>query len=416
MTQEFDLGYIRGAAGPAGPQGPAGSQGPAGPAGATPSISIGRVSAVGAGQTPYVSRREGSPDIAPILDFGLPGSGGDMLSATYDPDRRHQDVFAYCDARSGRRAATVVVAAADSQDRSRADFLCDGLSDQITINQALAALPAGGGQVLLLEGSYYLDCLGAAPDLFGDRSLISVNGDNISICGQGRSTRLSLAGAAASSGGVFLLSVKGAGFYAAGFTLDGNSSENDGADIYGLMLASSAPDAYLTRLLAQNCSASGFGSLGEDAAIIACTARGCGVGLALSGGRAQVRACCFSGNGQGASINGGQHILSECCFYDNSLCGLSGSGGGRCRICNNTLWGQPLGISLTAAADCLISGNLILRSAAASAWGADEYPLKLSGCLRPHAVNNYVYGKAVAVENCSGAQLSYSGSDWNPTA
>ena len=40
MTQEFDLGYIRGAAGPTGPQGPAGQTGPQGPAGATPAISM----------------------------------------------------------------------------------------------------------------------------------------------------------------------------------------------------------------------------------------------------------------------------------------------------------------------------------------------------------------------------------------
>ena len=415
MTQEFDLGYIKGAAGPQGIQGPAGQTGPQGPAGPTPSISIGQVTAVGADQTPYVSRRAGSPDTAPILDFGLPSSGGDMLSATYDPNRRHQDVFAFCEARSGRRAASVVVAAADSADKARADLVCDGVSDQITINQAVASLPAGGGRVLLLEGSYYLDCVNAEPDLFGDRTLISVSADNVSLTGQGRATRLVLADGAAASGGVYLLSAEGAGFQAADLVLDGNGALNAGADVCGLILAEGADGASLTRVLARDCSSMGLACLSEDDSLIACAAYGCGAGLALMGGRAQARACCFAGNGCGVSISGGQHILSECCIYDNLESGISGAGGVRCRICNNTLWGQPLGIDLTAATDCLISGNIIHRAQTAAAWGSGEYPLRLSSCVRPHAVSNYVYGKAVAAVSCTGAVLSYGGSDWNPT-
>lgn len=415
MTQEFDLGYIRGAAGQTGPQGPAGQTGPQGPAGPTPAISIGQVVAVGADQTPYVSRREGSPDAAPILDFGLPAAGGDMEAATYDPNRRHQDVFAFCEARSGRRTAAVVVAAADSRDTTRADLVCDGVSDQITINQAIAALPADGGRVLLLEGSYCLDCVNAEPDLFGDRTLISITADNVSVTGQGRATRLILADGAAESGAVYLLSAEGAGFQAADFVLDGNSEGNEGADVCGLVLADGADGASLTRVQAKSCSAMGLASLAEDASFIACAAEGCGAGLALMGGRAQVRACCFADNGCGVSLSGGQHILIECCIYGNSDSGVSGTGGVRCRICNNTLWGQPLGIDLTAATDCLISGNIIHRSQSAAAWGSGEYPLRFSSCVRPHAVGNYVYGKAVSVVSCTGAVLSYSGSDWNPT-
>lgn len=415
MTQEFDLGYIRGAAGPAGAQGPAGQTGPQGPAGPTPAISIGQVVAVGADQTPYVSRRAGSPDTAPILDFGLPAAGGDMLSATYDPNRRHQDVFAYCEARAGRRTASIVVAAADSGDKSRADLVCDGVSDQITISQAIAALPADGGRVLLLEGSYWLDCVNAEPDLFGDRTLISITADNVSITGQGRATRLILTDGAALGGSVYLLSAEGAGFQAADFALDGNSQGNEGADVCGLVLADGAGGASLTRVCTRNCGGVGLAALSDDASVIACAVYGCGTGLALMGGRAQARACCFADNGCGVSLSGGQHILSECCIYDNSESGVGGSGGVRCLITNNILWGQPLGIDLTAATDFLISGNIIHRALSAAAWGSGEYPLRLSSCVRPHAVGNYVFGKAVTAVSCTGAVLSYSGSDWNPT-
>ncbi len=54
--------------------------------------------------------------------------------------------------------ATLIVAANDStaQGKLLADYICDGTADQTEINNAITALPAGGGKVLLLEGLYYI--------------------------------------------------------------------------------------------------------------------------------------------------------------------------------------------------------------------------------------------------------------------
>lgn len=56
------------------------------------------------------------------------------------------------------RTATVVVAANDSSAESKlqADYVCDGTDDHVEIQAALDALP-GGGEVLLLEGIYYIE-------------------------------------------------------------------------------------------------------------------------------------------------------------------------------------------------------------------------------------------------------------------
>ena len=51
-------------------------------------------------------------------------------------------------------AATLIVAANDSKDKNRADYECDGTDDHIQIQQALDALTAVGGKVVLLEGNY----------------------------------------------------------------------------------------------------------------------------------------------------------------------------------------------------------------------------------------------------------------------
>lgn len=56
------------------------------------------------------------------------------------------------------RSATLVVAANDSLDKSKAqaDYVCDGVADNVEIQAAIDAIPSVGGKVVLLEGTYVL--------------------------------------------------------------------------------------------------------------------------------------------------------------------------------------------------------------------------------------------------------------------
>lgn len=56
------------------------------------------------------------------------------------------------------------------------DYLCDGVDDNIEINQAISNLPENGGKIIILEGVYNLT------------SNIVLNSVNISIEGMGKST------------------------------------------------------------------------------------------------------------------------------------------------------------------------------------------------------------------------------------
>lgn len=49
---------------------------------------------------------------------------------------------------------TLIVAASDSLDTLRADYVCDGIDDQEQINEAMGDLPAHGGRISLLDGTY----------------------------------------------------------------------------------------------------------------------------------------------------------------------------------------------------------------------------------------------------------------------
>jgi hypothetical protein len=67
--------------------------------------------------------------------------------------------------------ATLVVAASDSSVGAKdgADYVCDGVADEVEIQAALDALPSGGGKVLCMEGTYTFT------------SSLEIPGDNIEL-------------------------------------------------------------------------------------------------------------------------------------------------------------------------------------------------------------------------------------------
>ena len=74
--------------------------------------------------------------------------------------------------------ASIIVAAKDSPGKKRADYTCDGKNDQAEIQKAIDALPASGGVVELLEGTFN----------FGNEVEITKN--NVTIKGAGKSAVL----------------------------------------------------------------------------------------------------------------------------------------------------------------------------------------------------------------------------------
>ena len=56
-----------------------------------------------------------------------------------------------------KSTVTKIVAASDTPEAtSRADYECDGTADDVQIQAAIDALPAAGGRVFLLEGTYQI--------------------------------------------------------------------------------------------------------------------------------------------------------------------------------------------------------------------------------------------------------------------
>jgi hypothetical protein len=84
------------------------------------------------------------------------------------------------------KAATMIICAPDSPNKSNCDYYTNGVKDQEEINEAITALPLNGGEVHLRAGTYYL------LPLEGEQSeeKIIINKNNVILSGEGPATRL----------------------------------------------------------------------------------------------------------------------------------------------------------------------------------------------------------------------------------
>src|SRR3972149_5009196 len=160
----------RGLEGPRGLLGPTGPQGPAGPKGDK--------------GNPGPQGPEGKPG-----KTGKDGADGEYYFGAGHPKFTQDDSDLLYMPLAG---PTIFVAASDASAASIAaalpEYRCDGVADDVQIQAAIAALPAGGGKVVLSEGTFTI----------ATRPNVTVA--NTVIQGQGPSTIVKLADASAGDG------------------------------------------------------------------------------------------------------------------------------------------------------------------------------------------------------------------------
>ena len=74
--------------------------------------------------------------------------------------------------------ASLTIASKDSPNKQKADYVCDGIADQVEIQKAIDSLPSSGGMIELFEGTFN----------FSDD--VEITKSNVTIKGAGRSTIL----------------------------------------------------------------------------------------------------------------------------------------------------------------------------------------------------------------------------------
>ena len=119
------------------------------------------------------------------------------------------------------------------------DYLCDGTNDQEEIIQALNALPATGGEVVILDGTYNIT------------ASINIPKDNVSIRGSGNATTLKRmynstnTDSGSTAKGLITLNEK-SGCKIQGLQIDGNKATYTASYNYGIYLYSSSSDNRVT--------------------------------------------------------------------------------------------------------------------------------------------------------------------------
>ena len=66
--------------------------------------------------------------------------------------------FRICSPTLSSGTVTFLIAANDTDERSKekADYVCDGVADEVEINNAISALPLSGGRIILSEGTFHI--------------------------------------------------------------------------------------------------------------------------------------------------------------------------------------------------------------------------------------------------------------------
>lgn len=337
---------------------------------------------------------------------------------------------------SGKRFATRVVAAsnAHADSKAAADYVCDGVADQVEINAAIADLPANiGGRVLLTEGTFFdsaevviektgvmLQGVGMSqPDTFSKRGGTRIKA--VSGFSSAQILRVSAGSNTANQTHVYLRD----------FGVDGDLV----GTVHGIYWR--AQWSRIENVSAWDCGGDGFriegftGSQTLDCTYYSLNARnntGYGMNFVNFGGDGQVLASTISSNGTGGVYCGGSSVQwVNCHFYSNTGYNFYvPSGAARVKIIGSKFEHATLdgifiegsqaiveGCSLqgngdTGEAECairisgtqaLISGNQIIQETGDSSLSADTGIILTSTASTCFIVGNRLSGFTTMVSN-----------------
>ena len=277
-------------------------------------------------------------------------------------------------------------------------WVCDGVSDQVEINAAIAALPdatswppTGGGRIILSNGIFYIN------------DAINLNlgiHDHTTISGQGKGTVLYVPNNV--NADLNVININGATYCTIeNLQIFGNEANQTAGNQYGVYIHDSYTEIIHCRVLAMRTV--GIYCYGELNIITHCQVKECnlGGGITLGDDKQEVSCCELVGNrGFNLRANGTHHLINnnfiigsptdalgiECLGDDITIQGnliYSNDGGGiyinssdRNLIVNNfvTRNGKE-GILLSTANDCLVSGNYFQSNSQKTATTYDNIRL-----------------------------------------
>lgn len=203
------------------------------------------------------------------------------------------------------------------------DYLCDGTDDQEEINAAIQALPSGGGEVVVLDGTYNIT------------AAIVVSKENVKLSGNGPSTVLKRMWDSSTQEGI-IYAVKD-GCQVENFHIDGNKANYTSANNSGILLLGD------NNIVKGNICSNNYS------------------GIALTDANSSIIAenICKN-NYDGINLYGeGNTITGNVC--DNNENGIFVSNGRNNAVTGNTCINNEKGFSLSGSTNNTVTGNTFIR-------------------------------------------------------
>ena len=311
---------------------------------------------------------------------------GDPVNAV-NLNRMEQGIFDG----GGKNARFVVGVSTAGWTAANCDYLCDGTADQVEINAAITALPANGGEIVILDGTYNIT------------AKINVNKSNVSIRGNGNATILKrMYTSAVEEGVITLTSVSYCRI--SDLQIDGNRATYNSTNNSGIYLSSSSNNTVTCITRNSHNSGINLSSSSNNNTIIGneCTGNNYGINLSSSSNNNVTGNNCNSNSNYGIDLSSSSNntITGNNCNSNPSY------GIGLYLSSYNTVTGNNCnsgyyGIILYSSSNNNVTGNTCVRGTGLPGnYSATQYTIKLDGTSNNYNLisSNQCMGKAVMIE------------------
>ena len=291
-----------------------------------------------------------------------------------------------------RKPATLVVGnTAAGHTTNICDYLCDGTADEVEINAAITALPATGGEILILEGTYNI------------AAKVSINKSDVTIRGLGSNTKLNRQWSGVSPGeGVLQIDLVNR-VKIESLQVIGNSDTYPGIYSYGINIKGGSGGHIIRDILCSKCyhgiycnNTAATNILIENNNCSYCN--GYGIGMAITSGIIRGNTC-FNNSLAGIGLVGGSYnVVANNICRNNDIGIRLDSVGLAHTVTGNLCYQNTTGIEAVVCNSSIISDNLCVRGTGlASDYSASQYTIWLSdGAITNTLVsNNHCLGKDV---------------------
>ena len=285
------------------------------------------------------------------------GSAGQFLGFT------SANVVGAVDAPSGgagkRTCRFVVGTSTAGWTESDCDYLCDGTDDQVEINAAIQVLPSGGGEIVILDGTYNIT------------ATIAMNKDNVKLSGNGNATVLRRMWDSSTGEGVITITATNGGCCVENIFVDGNKSAYSSNSSYGISLSDSSNNT-VTGNTCNNNNYYGIRLSGSNNTVTGNTCNNNNsYGISLSGSNNTVTGnTCNNNNSVGISLSGSSNNTVTGNICNNNSYGIYLSGSNN-TVTGNTCNNNNVGISLSDSSNNTVTGNTCNNN--------NYYGIRLSG-------------------------------------